>query len=225
MKDLVIDGESVLYFLSSLSDEIGEEAANNVLKTARNILQRAPEITSSNEKVLGLLYGLIQSGKTNIINMTIALSTDNGYKLAIVLTDRNNSLQTQTFERADEAITGMLVRKIDEISEEDPDFIKTILESDGIVLICKKDPADLDKLITFLRNYLSVSPSPSLIIDDEADAIGLNTNQRMEGENPSPINQQLLTLRELAPSHLFLQVTATPQAIILQNREEGGVLP
>jgi hypothetical protein len=223
MREINNSGERVSNFISFLSEEIGEDSATNVLTTGINILGKTPEI-NSNEKTLGLLYGLIQSGKTNIINMTVALAADNEYKLFIILTDRNNSLQDQTFERADEALSGMLVRKIDELSSEDPEYIKTVLETDGIVLICKKDSADLDKLITFLSQQ-NLTDIAALIADDEADAIGLNTNQRMEDEDPSPINQQLLDVRNMVSTQLYLQVTATPQAIILQNREEGGFYP
>ncbi|WP_366290136.1 Z1 domain-containing protein [Paenibacillus sp. AN1007] len=223
MREIIQDGERVSNFLSELSAEIGEAAASNVLQTSVNILERIPEVNSS-EKILGLLYGLIQSGKTNIINMTVALAADNGYKLFVVLTDRNNSLQDQTFDRSDSALSGMLVRKMDEISEEDPEYLKTVLETDGIVLICKKDTADLEKLITFLSNQ-DLTDISALIADDEADAIGLNTNQRIEGEDPSAINQQLLDLRDMVSTQLYLQVTATPQAIILQNKEDTGFYP
>lgn len=222
--EIINTGEKVQYFHSLLSEDIGIEAANNVLVTARNILANAPEVSSDNEKKLGLLYGLIQSGKTNIINMTVSLAADNGYKLFIILTDRNNSLQTQTYERADEAIAGMLVRKMDEISGEDSDFIEIVLENDGIVLVCKKDPADMDKLTDFLKGQ-ELSKIPVLIADDEADAVGLNTKQRMEDGEKSLINQKIIEVRNLVKSHLYLQVTATPQAIILQNKEDGGFHP
>lgn len=223
MKELIKEGERVSNFLSELSAEIGEIASSNVLQTAINILEKAPE-ANSGEKILGLLYGLIQSGKTNIINMTVALAADNGYKLFVILTDRNNSLQDQTFDRADLALSGMLVRKVDELSEEDPDYLKTVLDTDGIVLICKKDPTDLEKLNAFLieQDLTNIS---SLIADDEADAVGLNTNQRIEGEDPSTINQQILDLRNMVTTQLYLQVTATPQAIILQDKEESGFYP
>lgn len=223
MEILKAEGK-VDYFYELLVEDIGEEAASNVLTTAHNIFAHAPKAGSNDEQVLGLLYGLIQSGKTNVINMTVAMAADHGYKLSIILTDRNNSLQKQTYDRTDEAIIGMLVRNIDELSGEDPEFIKTVMESDGIVLICKKDPADLNKLEEFLKEQ-DFTQFPVLIADDEADAVGLNTKQRIEGEAPSTINQQLLNIKALVDSHLYLQVTATPQAIILQNRDESGFHP
>lgn len=219
-----IKGRKTQNFYSILCEDIGEEAASNVLDTVNKIFSNAPMLGGPEEKKMGLLYGLIQSGKTNVINMTVALAADNGYKLFIILTDKNNSLQNQTYDRADEAITGMLVRKMDEISNEDPNFIKTVMSTKGLVLICKKDKGDLDKLITFLKKQ-DFSNFPVLIADDEADAVGLNTNQYKEDEGPSPINQHLLDIRNLINCHLYLQVTATPQAVILQNNEPGGFYP
>lgn len=228
MASSIIEKYNVLSFIENLSLEIGETAAKNVLSTANEIFKYAPEI-GQKKRILGLLYGLVQSGKTNIINMTVALAIDNNYKLAIILTDRNNTLQTQTLGRSEDALQTPLIKKISEIETNDLDLIETILKSDGLVIVSKKDSSDLQKLHSFLNNNFSkdidISNLPTLIVDDEADAIGLNTKQRIEGSSNSTINASLVELREKFNSHLMLQVTATPQAIILQNNIPGGFYP
>ncbi|MGA3677824.1 Z1 domain-containing protein [Lysinibacillus agricola] len=227
MDNISLDQLNVLSFIENLSQEIGEDAAMQVLETAKDIFKFAPNIDEE-KRILGLLYGLVQSGKTNIINMTAALAIDNKYKLVIILTDRNNSLQIQTLDRSEDALQTPLIRKISNIDKNDLDLVKTMLLSDGLVIVSKKDPSDLEKLHKFLNEEFSdidLTNTPTLIVDDEADAIGLNTNQRIEGSDNSPINESLIELKEKFNSHLMLQVTATPQAIILQNNEPNGFYP
>lgn len=219
-------GENVQYFKEKLSGEIGEVAGNQVFKTASEVFEYAPK-EDKPKRVLGLLYGLVQSGKTNIINMTTAIAIDHSFKLSIILTDRNNTLQTQTLGRSEDALLTPYIKKISEIELNDIELLKIYIDTDGLVIISKKDPSDLEKLHRILSLFSDFSEVPTLIIDDEADAIGLNTKQRNEDpeHDVSVINGALLKLREFFSNHLMLQVTATPQAIILQNNVEGGFHP
>ncbi|TCI67864.1 hypothetical protein EVJ22_13485 [Exiguobacterium sp. SH0S7] len=219
-------GENVQYFKEKLTLEIGEVASNQVLQTASEVFEFSPK-EGEHKRVLGLLYGLVQSGKTNIINMTTAIAIDNSFKLSIVLTDRNNTLQTQTFGRSEDALITPYIQKISEIDDADKELLETYIDTDGLVIISKKDPSDLAKLDKILSLLTDASNIPTLIIDDEADAIGLNTKQRNEDveHSISVVNEALVKLREFFTSHLMLQVTATPQAIILQNDIEGGFHP
>ena len=58
-----------------------------------------------------------------------------------------------------------------------------------------------------------------VIFDDEADAASLNTlvNKR----RVSTINRNLQAIKESSSASIYIQVTATPQAIILQGEESG----
>ncbi len=218
--------KNVQYFKNKLKVEIGEVASDQVLETASEIFKFFPK-EGETKRVLGLLYGLVQSGKTNIINMTTAIAIDNSFKLSIILTDRNNILQTQTFGRSEDALFTPYIKKISELEKEDIGLLDLYIETDGLVIISKKDPSDLEKLQNILAKLNNVANVPTLIIDDEADAIGLNTKQRNEEaeHKVSVINRALVELREFFSNHLMLQVTATPQAIILQNNVEGGSYP
>ena len=64
--------------------------------------------------------------------------------------------------------------------------------------------------------------NPLIIVDDEADAASLNTkvNQR----KISKINSELDGIRKTTSCSIFLQVTGTPQSILLQA-ERGGFRP
>ncbi|WP_256758447.1 Z1 domain-containing protein [Cohnella sp. WQ 127256] len=214
--DIIEDGFHVNNFKSLLVEDIGENSTSDLISTAKRIFKHAPCPEFDNDSKLGLLYGLVQSGKTNIINMTIAIASDNGYKFFILLTDNNNDLQQQTLNRSQESLQGMYVNHISTILYEPYEYIKETLDDEGVVVICKKNPSDLTKLLEFIDQYEACT-IPTLIIDDEADAVGLNTNQRFEDKPPSTINQHLKNIISKQKLNLFLQVTATPQAIILQT--------
>ncbi|WP_274649029.1 Z1 domain-containing protein [Paenibacillus humicola] len=214
--DLVEDGFHVDNFKRVVIEEIGEQSTVDLISTAKKIFQHAPSPNYDKSSKLGLLYGLVQSGKTNIINMTIALAADNSYKFFILLTDNNNDLQQQTLKRSQESLPGMYVNQISTLMLEPHEYVEETINDEGIVVVCKKNSSDLTKLLEFLDQY-EIHNIPSLIIDDEADAVGLNTNQRYEDRPPSTINQYLNNIISALDLNLFLQVTATPQAIILQK--------
>ena len=57
-----------------------------------------------------------------------------------------------------------------------------------------------------------------MIIDDEADNASLNTRPDMEEE--SPTYKSIRKLRESLGSHTLLQYTATPQALLVIDRDK-----
>lgn len=67
--------------------------------------------------------------------------------------------------------------------------------------------------------------NPLFILDDEADAVSLNTkiNQRTDNntKKQSTINKYLDAIRDTALSSMFLQITGTPQAVFLQSKESN----
>ena len=61
--------------------------------------------------------------------------------------------------------------------------------------------------------------NPLFIIDDEADAASLNT--LVNRDRQSTINKHLTRIKDGASSSLYLQVTGTPQSILLQTKASG----
>lgn len=70
-----------------------------------------------------------------------------------------------------------------------------------------------DNLINngYLKSY------QSYIIDDEADAASLNTNKSKQTSKISTINNLLSDIKALTNQCFFIQLTATPQALLLQH--------
>jgi hypothetical protein len=83
-----------------------------------------------------------------------------------------------------------------------------------VLITVMKNHQHLTKLIQLLSS-IDLRHVPVLVIDDEADQAGLNTQVRQGGQ--STTYRQLLALRNCLPRHAFLQYTATPQAPLLIN--------
>lgn len=175
----------------------------------------------------GLLYGKVQSGKTNTTVASTALAVANGFRVVVVLTSDNTLLGRQTFRRFRDGLAYAGPRVHDwESWNRDPEEFGSRLRNDavvedtGIVLVSTKNVAHLKSLEKVLR-AAKASGYPGLIIDDEADHASLNTltsrNAGSGANDASAVFEQIGRLRKVVPRHVYLQVTATPQSLLLQT--------
>jgi hypothetical protein len=180
-----------------------------------------------------LLYGRIQSGKTLGMIATAALAMDNGFRVVVVLTSDNVKLLEQTASRFS-ALKAILLSSDRAASwADDAKHIRKNLADTGLVLVCQKNQSHLDTLVGFLQD-IGAADYPALIMDDEADQATLDTtlNARSSGRANAPkfgstINRRTVkndrpdeagrSVREVLRHFVFLQVTATPYALLLQN--------
>jgi len=170
---------------------------------------------SYNEHLAGLLLGRVQSGKTGQILGTISAAADEGFKLFILLTTDNVLLQKQTLSRAFRTLDTMNI-----CGETDDDrFFQGNLRRPAL-LILKKNAHVLRTWQRHLGSAPKFRHEPMMIIDDEADAASLNT--KVNSGDISTINSLLTAIKKSAPSSIYLQVTATPQAPLLQGELSGN---
>ena len=98
-------------------------------------------------------------------------------------------------------------------------FLQRVRE--GIcVIVTSKNSSLLRPLINNFRQG-RVKGLTSLIIDDEADQASLNTRANRDDGTLSTINDRITQLRQFFDKNTYLQVTATPQALFLQNPEHS----
>jgi hypothetical protein len=184
---------------------------------AKTILERSidPKDSPKADESNGLLYGLIQSGKTSIITITTALATDNGFDFILILTSDINLLYEQTKERIKEALRGVQVLGKDDCR--DKNRFETVIKNTPFVIVCSKNVNRLNDLYDTLRALRYPRQFATLIIDDEADQASLNTYTNKGNGEISRINAVISNLRRFFPLNTYLQVTATPQALFLQS--------
>ncbi len=197
-----------------------EHIPNEGIASMKEVAERLLEKLQSPENRSGLLYGKVQSGKTNSTIMCIARLIDSGqFKLFIVLTSDNKSLYKQTLSRITAGLKTIAIVGYNDISngnESQESFI-TKLKHSGAVIICTKNPNNLRNLNRFL-NRLKIEDIQAVIFDDEADFGSLNSKQNQKEE--SEVYHLIETLRSIVPDTKFVEITATPQANILQKPDD-----
>lgn len=203
-------------YLARLAEET-PEAVSSVRETIDSISKNNLVNFSHMDHEVGLLLGQVQSGKTGQMFGVMSAAADHGFEIFLVLTSGMTALQQQTFERAMGSIdTFNVCNENDEVRF----FSKKLRQPTAIVL--KKNASVLRKWKNHLASSGYCIGRPIFIIDDEADATSLNTKvNKKDIEEKSTINQLLEDIKGLCTSSFYLQVTATPQPLLLQTLESG----
>lgn len=162
----------------------------------------------------GLLLGNVQSGKTGQLLGVVSTLADNGFEIFLLLTTDNVYLQKQTTER-----TAASLGTFNVYGENDDLPFLTNKLSKPIIVVLKKNTNILRKWRNLLSSSGYCTGRPVVIIDDEADAASLNT--LVNKDRISTINKHLSAIKDLSTSSLYIEVTATPQAILLQSNISG----
>jgi len=164
-----------------------------------------------NEPFTCILVGQVQSGKTgHYLGIAAAVAdAEQRFPIFVLLTQSLIALQQQTYTEAKRLLT-----TFDVFDESDEMSFRHSLQYDKPkMIVLKKTKAPLRKWAQLLNQQI-LGGRPLFIIDDEADATGLNTMVNVPDQ--SEINR-LLEFMVVENNSLLLQVTATPHAIFLQN--------
>lgn len=208
--------------MSHLSDYLDNlaattpDAVGSVRKTVEAISSEQLSTFTHKEHIVGLLLGQVQSGKTSQMLGVMAAAADYDFDLFLVLTSGMTALQMQTFERVVESIDSFNVcNETDETR-----FVKGGLRLPTVVVL-KKNGSVLNRWKAILASSGYCKGRPIFIIDDEADATSPNTKVNKPDEDKSTINRLLDDIKHLCTSSFYLQVTATPQPLLLQAAATG----
>ncbi|MCF8470238.1 MAG: Z1 domain-containing protein [Reyranella sp.] len=228
-RQIIRDGLHTAEALSVLGNEIkAPESLHAIAERAAHLLGYAVDpIAGPVEPSYGLLYGLIQSGKTSVITITTAMAADNGFKCVVILTSDLNPLYSQTLRRIRSQLRGL---KVFGKSDWDTPAFERQVRTSPFVIVCSKNPNHLASLLDAFKKVGSAGARglPTMIIDDEADQASLNThtqkNAKKNSVDISKINELISNFRGFFQTNTYLQVTATPQALFLQ-RPDGSYRP
>ena len=201
-------------YLKTIADRGNIRLAESIAKTSEDVGSQYIKNFSFCSHEIGLLFGNVQSGKTGQMFGIMCKAADMGFPAFVLLTTDNVVLQQQTLERVKSDLKGFCI-----CGENDSGlFIQNSLMEPAIIV--------LKKNVRILRLWANVFAStgfmkgnPLFIIDDEADAASLNT--LVNRGRQSSINRYLDSIKNGASSSIYLQVTGTPQAILLQTMASG----
>ena len=201
-------------YLKTIANRGNVRLAESISQTAEDVGNQHIKHFSFCSHEIGLLFGNVQSGKTGQMFGIICKAADMGFPAFVLLTTDNVVLQQQTLERVKADLQGFCI-----CGENDSGlFIENRLMQPAIIV--------LKKNVRILRLWANVFAStgfmkgnPLFIVDDEADAASLNT--LVNRGRQSSINKYLDSIKNGSSSSIYLQVTGTPQAILLQTMASG----
>ena len=193
-----------------LQFEQDKDFQNSILKTRDDFLGKSNGIHK--DYINYLLLGNVQSGKTAHVLGIISQLADQDIKLFFYLTTDSVDLQTQTKDRIEKNLLGFTV-----LDENDHHLFDNAMRGNKpLVIVLKKNSRVLKKWRDSLLNKDYLKSYQSYIIDDEADAASLDTNQSKKTAKKSKINELLSNIKSATIQCFFIQLTATPQSILLQ---------
>jgi len=201
------------YLENYLNTINAQEIKDSVLAVTKEIFDINLKDFDYKSRRNGLLLGEVQSGKTGQMLGVIAKAANCGFEIFVIVTSDNKRLQQQTYERTFSAFSNFQVCNISDTIE-----FRLNKMRKPVVVVLKKNSSDLKKWRNELLNsgFLNGTGRPIFIVDDEADAASLNTKVNKRNEI-STINRRLTEICNTASSCIYLQVTATPQAVLLQS--------
>ena len=191
--------------------ELADSVKNTVDGFMGKLSQTKPKIAQN-----VLLLGNVQSGKTaQVLGVLSALADDGDHKVFLYLTTDSVDLQEQTVKRAKDNLRNFIV-----LSEnDDRSFMQVMKANNPILVVIKKNARVLKRWRNLFASQNSLKGYPLVIVDDEADAASLNTNSDKPAKDASTINKLLNDIKNSCCQSLFIQLTATPQSLLLQHEE------
>jgi hypothetical protein len=147
---------------------------------------------------------------------SIALAADNGFRLFIVMTSDNTWLYDQTLVRTRGSLAGLRTLSKDELPQLSATrSLLPIIANAGLIITITKNISVLNKLLDQIGSI--PTSIPTVIYDDEADQASLDTLVNRLTEDKSAINGAISLLRNYFTTMTYVQITATPQSLLLQN--------
>jgi hypothetical protein len=200
--------------LKLLQKQIGNDSeVKDIQQTAADVVSKwVNPLSGGVEEINGLVYGLVQSGKTGVLSVTGAMGADEGYKTLIILTSDSDPLYDQTLGRIREAFPGIDIIGKSEFKDADS-FLQRI--KGGTCAIVTTKNARLLK--TLIENFKrgGVKGLSSLIIDDEADQASPNTRASIDDGTRSAINDRI---NGYAPTSLIARRFPNAHVIVHEPR-------
>lgn len=200
-------------YLSGISKR-NAALATAIQKNADEIVPQYIKNFSYKEHVVSLLVGDVQSGKTSHMFGLMCAAADEGFPIFILLTTDNIILQQQTLKRAVRDLPDFCVCDETEYLK----FNQNQLRKPAVIVL-KKNSSVLRQWKNNLASTQFCIGNPLFIVDDEADAASLNT--LVNKQQQSQINRRLDEIKKTSSSSIYLEVTGTPQANLLQTKQSG----
>lgn len=205
-------------YLESYLDRIrirgNPSLADAINKTVEDVVPQYISNFSFTEHVVSLLVGDVQSGKTSHMFGLMCAAADESFMNFVLLTTDNVLLQQQTYQRALRDLCDFCVCDETEYLK----FVQNNLRKPAVIVL-KKNSSVLKQWKNNFASTNFCAGNPLFIVDDEADAASLNT--QVNRNRQSTVNKNLEAIKKTTSSSIYMEVTGTPQSILLQTARSG----
>lgn len=209
-------------------------------------------LLSSQDSLVNLVFGNVQSGKTRHLLANVCWARDHGFHLAIVFTGSKTSLGDQTVDRLESSLpenTAHIINSPTESRLANGPLLQQLIDRVKLRLVDSNTPLPvvtliksalrLDAVKTMIEemNRVLNADLRIIILDDEADQASPDANTSARGgqsvetifSQVSPsrvtIHSRINGIRDVIKGkHIYLAYTATPQALI-HGDLEGPLQP
>lgn len=188
--------------------------ADSIKKTVDDVVPQYISNFSFTEHVVSLLVGDVQSGKTSHMFGLMCAAADESFMNFVLLTTDNVLLQQQTLKRAEKDLYDFCVCDENDYLK----FQQNNLKKPAVIIL-KKNGSVLRRWKNNFASSSLCAGNPLFIVDDEADAASLNT--QVNKNKQSAINSNLEAIKKTTSSSIYMEVTGTPQSILLQTAKSG----
>ena len=169
------------------------------------VLQVTDHVSKGKQSLV--VYGEPQSGKTEMMICLTSKLLDKGFDCIVLLITDSLDLLTQNQSRFRLAGITPPPRTLDEVVQNSEQISKN---KSPLVVFCKKNSKDLEKLVTAIRKL-----RPKVIIDDEGDYATPNSRINSRDKEASKINERVTQLVDFDGGGIWIGVTATPARLDL----------
>lgn len=217
-----------------------EQSVKEIEETTIGILKKLRIETT--DPIKGLTIGHVQSGKTASMAGLMAMAADWKFNVFIVLTGSIENLRQQTEERllgdlkTNGNLSWELLKKLSFKASSSHKVKNLVLgeSRERYLNVCLKHKTRLNDLIEWLKDDgKKLSQMRILIIDDESDQGGINTNDVNDPQmDRTAINKAIVDLVNIKAtdgssplSVNYISYTATPYANFLNEASEESLYP
>lgn len=207
-------GQYLDLYLERIREKGNPALADSIKKTVDDVVPQYISNFSFTEHVVSLLVGDVQSGKTSHMFGLICAAADESFMNFVLLTTDNILLQQQTLKRAEKDLYDFCVCDENDYLK----FQQNNLKKPAVIIL-KKNGSVLRRWKNNFASSSLCAGNPLFIVDDEADAASLNT--QVNKNKQSTINRNLEAIKKTTSSSIYMEVTGTPQSILLQTVKSG----
>ena len=201
-------------YLERIKQKGNPALADAIRKTVDDVVPSYISNFSFTDHVVSLLVGDVQSGKTSHMFGLMCAAADESFLNFVLLTTDNILLQQQTLKRAQKDLCDFCIC-------DENDYLKFVDNNlrKPAVIVLKKNSSVLRQWKNNFSSTNFCAGNPLFIVDDEADAASLNT--QVNKNKQSTINKHLEAIKKTTSSSIYMEVTGTPQSILLQTVKSG----